>query len=222
MRVPGAHGRRRWIAAIAVAAGLALTGVISPPPALAADSTITGVVDDASGNPQADVTVNVLDPTTDATDATTNTASDGTFTVPVDSGTYNVQFIPSSSTGLQSYLATGVSAGAAPLTIILKAAAEVQVQGTLTDAQGGTYTASDNAQVKFASPLNPGTWISTDAACGYSTALLADQNFTATVRSSLEPTHSLPTTPTATRARPSPSPGLPPSPSPVSGSRSPC
>ncbi len=85
MGVPGAHGRRRWIAAIAVAAGLALAGVVSPPHALAAGSSITGVVEDTSGTPQGNVTVNVLDPATDATDATTTTdPADGTFTVSVD------------------------------------------------------------------------------------------------------------------------------------------
>ena len=122
MRVPGADGGRRWIAAIAVAAGLALTSVVSAPHALAAGSAITGVVENTSGAPLAGVTVNVLDPNTDATDATTTTASDGTFTASVNSGTYNVEFIPQSGSGLQSYLAPDVTAGAAPLTVILKSA----------------------------------------------------------------------------------------------------
>jgi hypothetical protein len=64
MRVPGAHGWRRLAAAVAVAAGLTLTGMVSPPHALAADSSITGVVEDTSGTPQANVTVNALDPGT--------------------------------------------------------------------------------------------------------------------------------------------------------------
>ncbi len=179
MRVPEAHGRRRWVAAIAVAAGLALAGVVSPPQALAAGSSITGVVEDTSGTPQADVTVNVIDPATDATDASTTTASDGTFTVSVNSGTYNVEFLPQSGSGLQSYLATSVTAGAAPLTVILKTAVVVQVQGSLTDSQGNTYTSSDSGAVYFSSPLNPGTQADTNASGDYSLALLADQNVTA-------------------------------------------
>ena len=119
MRGTGAYGKRRWIAVTVVAAWLALTGMIFPAHALAAGPSFTGVVQDTSGTPQADVAVNVLDPSTDATDATTHTASDGTFTVSVASGTYNLQFIPPSSYGLESYLATGVSTGGAPLTVIL-------------------------------------------------------------------------------------------------------
>jgi len=61
------------------------------------------------------------------------------LSVSVDSGTYNVQFIPPSSAGLQSYLATGVSSDSAPLTVILKTAVVVQVKGTLTDNAGNVY-----------------------------------------------------------------------------------
>ena len=181
MRVPGADGGRRWIAAIAVAAGLALTSVVSAPHALAAGSAITGVVENTSGAPLAGVTVNVLDPNTDATDATTTTASDGTFTASVNSGTYNVEFIPQSGSGLQSYLAPDVTAGAAPLTVILKSATVVQLQGTLTDSQGNAYPNSQDAAVTFTSPLNPGSSIGTSSSGGYSVALIADQNFTANV-----------------------------------------
>src|ERR1700722_3126564 len=184
MRVPRAHGRRRWIAVVAVAAWLALTGLISPAHALAANPTITGVVEDTSGTPQANVTVNVLNPATDATVATTTTSpSDGTFTASVASGTYNVEFIPQSGSGLQSYLAPDVTSGAAPLTVILKSAVVVQVQGTLTDAQGNAYPGNQDAQVTFISPLNPGSPISPDNSGRYSVALLADQNFTASVTS---------------------------------------
>ena len=186
MRVPGTHGRRRWIAAVAVAAGLTLTGVVSPPHALAAGSAITGVVEDTSGAAQGNVTVKVINPATDATVTTTTTApSDGTFTASVASGTYNVEFIPQSSTGLQSYLATGVATGTTPLTIILKTAVEVQLQGTLTDTLGNLYTSAGVGNfVEFRSPLNPGVQVPTDAAGNYSVALLADQNFTATADTS--------------------------------------
>jgi Carboxypeptidase regulatory-like domain len=182
MRGPGAHGRRRWIAAIAVAAGMTLAGAVSAPHALAAGSAITGVVEDTSGTPLAGVRVNVLDPTTHATDATTTTnATDGTFTASVASGTYNVEFIPQSGSGLQSYLAPDVTTDAAPLTVILKTATVVQVQGTLTDSQGNIYTGSQGAQITFTSPLNPGSPINPNNSGGYSVALLADQNFTASV-----------------------------------------
>ena len=54
----------------------------------------------------------------------------------------------------------------------------VQVQGTLEDSEGNVYTSAKNAQVRFTSPLNPGTSVSTDGSGHFSTALFADQNFT--------------------------------------------
>src|SRR5580692_11144339 len=141
MRIPVTRGWRQLAAAVAVAAGLTLAGMVSPPHAMAADSSITGVVEDASGAPQANVTVNALDPGTGATDASTATASDGTFSVAVDAGTYNVQFVPPSGSGLQTYLVPDVNSGAAPLTIVLTTApanpATIQVTGVLSDSSGG-------------------------------------------------------------------------------------
>lgn len=123
-------GTRRWryfVAVIVAALGLTAAGAVSPVHAVAAGSSITGVVEDTSGTPQSNVTVNALDPATDSTVSSTTTAADGTFTVSVNSGTYNVQFIPSSGSGLQSYLAPNVPADSTPLTIILKSAVVVQV-----------------------------------------------------------------------------------------------
>jgi hypothetical protein len=78
---------------------------------------------------------------------------------------------PLSDSGLQSYLATGVAAGSAPLTI--------QVQGTLSDAQGNVYSSTQGARVTFISPLNPGNGAPVSSTGSYSASLLADQNFTA-------------------------------------------
>jgi hypothetical protein len=147
--------------------------------ASAAQPTITGTVEDTSGNPQTGVTVNVQNPSTDATVTSTTTASDGTFSASVSAGTYNVEFIPPSSSGLQSYLASGVTAGSTPLTVILKTATVVQVQGTLSDSQGNVYTSAENGAVTFTSPLNPGEQDNVTASGGYTATLLADQNFTA-------------------------------------------
>jgi len=181
MRVLGIRNFRRWLAVIVVAAGLTVGTTIFALHAFAASPMITGVVDDTSGTPLAGVTVNVLNPATDAKVASASTADDGSFSVSVNSGTYNVELIPPSSLGLQSYLATGVATDSAPLTIILKSAVAVQVQGTLTDSQGNAYTSAQDAAVTFMSPLNPGNQASTDGSGNYSTTLLADQNFTATV-----------------------------------------
>jgi hypothetical protein len=65
--------------------------------------------------------------------------------------------------------------------MVLKSADVIQVQGTLTDAQGTAITSAEDASVEFTSPLNPGTSINTDASGNYSVALLTDQNFTAAV-----------------------------------------
>lgn len=165
MGVPGIHGWRRWAAAAAVAAGLGLTGMVSPLHALAADSSITGVVENTSGTPQASVAVNVLDPVTGATDGNTTTASDGTFTVAVDPRTYNVQFIPPLCSGLQTYLAPGVSTCSAPLTIILTATpvpTQIQLQGTLADSVFGLPAQA--SLLTFSSPLNPGVTASRPSA----------------------------------------------------------
>jgi Carboxypeptidase regulatory-like domain len=178
MRVLGIRNFRRWLAVIAVAAGLTVGTTIFALDAFAASSTITGVVGDTSSTPIANVAVTVLDPSTDGTVASTTTANDGSFSVSVNSGIYNVQFIAPSSTGLQSYLATGVSTGGPPLTVVLKTATQVSVQGTLQDSEGHAYPASGGgSEVNFSSPLNPGTYVSVDGSGHYSTNLLADQNF---------------------------------------------
>jgi Carboxypeptidase regulatory-like domain/Bacterial Ig-like domain (group 1) len=172
---------RRGLVAMLLGAGV-ITGVAaSAASSFAAQPTITGTVEDTSGNPLASVTVNVQDPSTDSTVASTTTGSDGTFSASVNSGTYNVEFVPPSSSNLQSYLATGVAAGSTPLTIILKAALVVQVQGTVTDTLGNAYTGNQGATVLFSSPLNSGNPVQVSGSGSYSVSLLADQNFTAAV-----------------------------------------
>ena len=95
MLATGAYNWRRWLAAIMVAAGLTLAGAIAPTSAFAA-SSINGTVEDTSGTPQTGVAVNVIDPSTDATVTSATTDASGSFGVSVNSGTYNVQFIPPS------------------------------------------------------------------------------------------------------------------------------
>jgi hypothetical protein len=170
---------RRSLAAIAIALGLILAGAMSATPAFAAGVSISGVVEDTSSTPQANVAVNVIDPATGSTVTSTTTAGDGSFTVSVNAGTYNLQFIPPAASGLQSFLATGVSTDSAPLTVILKTATVVQVQGTLGDSQGNVYPTAQQSFVTFRSPLNPGTAIRTGSGGSYSVSLFADQNFTA-------------------------------------------
>ncbi len=63
--------------------------------------------------------------------------------------------------------------------VTVTAPPSIQVQGTLSDAQGNVYPATALGAVTFTSPLNPGSQINTDASGNYSVALLADQNFTA-------------------------------------------
>jgi hypothetical protein len=177
MRLIAVVNCRRSLAVIAAVFGLILAGVASASPAFAAGSTISGVVENPSGTAQADVAVNVIDPSTASTVGSTTTADDGTFSVAVSPGTYNVEFIPSSSAGLQSYLAAGVS-DSAPLTVILQTATVIQVAGVLSDSQGDVYPSGQGADVEFSSPLNPGSVARTDASGDYSASLFADQNFT--------------------------------------------
>ncbi len=179
MRPFGNGGWRRWLMTIVAAAGLSLAGTASAAPAWAAAPTITGLVQDASGAPQANVAISVIDPDTASTVASTTSAADGSFSVPVGSGTYNVELIPPSNSGFQSFLATGVSTDSAPLTIILKAATVVQLQGMLSDAAGNLYTSvQPQNELSFSSPLNPANVINPTSTGGYSTALFADQNVT--------------------------------------------
>jgi len=179
MRLPGAYGCRRWLAALVAAASLTLAGLAYAAPAMAdGDPAITGIVEDTSSTPQGGVTINVINPATDAMVLTTFTLNDGSFSASVASGTYNIQFIPPSATGLQSYLATGVSTDSAPLTVILKTATVVQVQGSVTDNAGNAYP---GARITFNSPLNPGNQVQADSSGNYSATLLADQNFTADI-----------------------------------------
>jgi hypothetical protein len=180
MGIFGAVSCRRSLAAIAVALGVTLAGVTSAAPAFAASSSISGLVEDASGAAQVNVVVNIIAPDSASTITSTKTADDGSFSVSVNSGTYDVQLIPPSSTGLQSYLATGVSTDSAPLTVILKTAAVVQVTGALTDGRGDAVTSAEAAEVEFMSPLNPGSPVLPGASGNYSVSLFGDQNFTAT------------------------------------------
>jgi hypothetical protein len=52
------------------------------------------MVVDSSGNAQANVAVKVLDPSTSSTVGGTTTDTQGSFSLAVASGTYNLQFIP--------------------------------------------------------------------------------------------------------------------------------
>jgi VCBS repeat-containing protein len=160
---------------------MALSAVANSAPAYADSPAITGTVVDSAGNPQANVVVNILDPSTAAQVASTYTDDQGDFSVSVASGTYNLEFIPPSA-DVQSYLATGISTDSAPLTVVLQPIVVVNIQGTLQDSQGNVYTSQQNdAQVTFSSPLNPGSRVFPDSSGDYSTSLLADQNFTASV-----------------------------------------
>ena len=67
MGATGIFNYRRWLAAIMVAASLMLVTTAFAKTASAAGPAIAGVVEDTSGTPQAGVTVNALDPATDAT-----------------------------------------------------------------------------------------------------------------------------------------------------------
>jgi hypothetical protein len=178
MRLIAVVNCRRSLAVIGAVGGLILAGVASASPAFAASSTISGVVENPSGAAQADVAVNVIDPSTASTVGSATTADDGTFSVVVNPGTYNVEFIPSSNAGLQSYLAAGVSTDSAPLTVILQTATVIQVAGVLSDSQGDVYPSAQEANLEFTSPLNPGSVVRTDASGDYSASLFADQNFT--------------------------------------------
>jgi Carboxypeptidase regulatory-like domain len=147
-------------------------------PALAEVTVITGTVVDSSDTPQVNVTVNVQDPSTSLTVASTTTDTQGDFSVSVAAGTYNIEFTPPSGAGLQSYLATGVSTGGPPLTVVLKSITVVHIQGALEDSEGNVYTSAQNAQVTFSSPLNPGTTLFPDSSGHYAADLFSDQNFT--------------------------------------------
>ncbi len=147
-------------------------------PALADTATITGTVVDSSNNPQGNVTVDVVDPATSSTVTSTTTDGQGDFTVTVATGTYNLEFTPPSGSSLQSYLATGVSTDSVPLTVILKPAVVVHVQGAFSDSKGNVYTSKIYSTLTFSSPLNPGSTVRPDASGAYSVDLLADQNFT--------------------------------------------
>src|SRR6266487_3628055 len=174
----GHRACRFWYGLVLTAAVLAtsLAAVSGAAPAIADMATITGTVVDSSGTAQANVAVAVLDPSTSSTVTSTTTDAQGDFTVTVAPGTYNLRFTPPSGSGLQSYLATGVSTDSPPLTVILKPIAVVHINGTFSDSKGNVYTNQQNAQLTFSSPLNPGSYVTADASGHYSVDLLADQN----------------------------------------------
>ncbi len=169
---------RRVLVLIGTVLVTSLATLTAGAPAFADTATITGTVQDSSGNPEGQVVVDVIDPSTAADVASTTTDAQGDFNISVASGTYNLEFIPPADTGLQSFLATGVSTNSAPLTVVLKPAVVVTVHGSLGDSEGDVFGSSvaQFAEVDFSSPQNPGSEIRVDSSGSYSADLLADQN----------------------------------------------
>jgi hypothetical protein len=116
-----------FIAVFALAATLVNAG-----PAAADNSVIEGVVVNEQSQPLDGVVVTVMH-----YGITAATDSQGTFSIEVPSGTYDLNFQPAEGSGLRSYLATGIDAGAGtPLTVVLKPVRVVRVEGILQDAKG--------------------------------------------------------------------------------------
>ncbi|HUZ35804.1 MAG TPA: putative Ig domain-containing protein [Streptosporangiaceae bacterium] len=159
---------------------MALAPALNAMPAAADTATITGTVVDSSNTPQANVAVDVQDPSTSASVASTSTDQYGDFSVTVPTGTYNIDFTPPAGAIVQSYLATGVTTDGVPLYIVLKPIGVIHIQGTLQDSKGNVYTNQQDATVSFTSPQNPGSTLNVDANGSYATDLLADQNFAVT------------------------------------------
>jgi len=97
-----------------------LAVTLSTAPASADVATISGMVVGSSNNPQPHLAVNVLAPASSSTVTITTTDNNGDYSVNLAAGTYNLKFIPSSASGLQSYLAPAVSTDWVPLTVVLK------------------------------------------------------------------------------------------------------
>src|SRR5579875_2785190 len=106
-------------------------------PAAAASFQIAGKVTDQSSSPLSGANIAVIDPSSSQTVASTTTAADGTYSVSVNAGTYNVQVTAPSGTGLGSAIALNeVIGNDTVLNFVLVAQGSVTFSGQLRDPHG--------------------------------------------------------------------------------------
>jgi hypothetical protein len=148
-------------------------GVFDATPAAAADSTIQGTVVDSGGTHRPDVVVEALNVGTTSVVSSTTTIGDGSFTLTVAPGPYDLRFTPPEGSGLRIYLATGINADdPASLTIVLRPITIVTIDGVVRNSQGTAYP---SASVWFTPTSGPTTNRNANSSGQYSVDLLAGQ-----------------------------------------------
>lgn len=98
---------------------------------------VSGKVTDQSANPIVGATVAAIDPASSTTVASTTTDSNGSYTLSVASGTYNVQVTPPSGSGFQTSTVNNQTISAnTTLNVVLVPAGAVTLSGRVLDEQG--------------------------------------------------------------------------------------
>ncbi|MBI3979332.1 MAG: carboxypeptidase regulatory-like domain-containing protein, partial [Chloroflexi bacterium] len=99
--------------------------------------TVSGTVRDNGGAPVAGATVQVVDPGTQQVVGAAVTGSNGSYTIAVPPGTYDVRVVPPAGSGFQTAVALGRSiTGNTVLDFVLVPAGVATLSGTVRDRFG--------------------------------------------------------------------------------------
>ncbi|MDQ1654910.1 MAG: Carboxypeptidase regulatory-like domain, partial [Cryptosporangiaceae bacterium] len=149
------------------------------PLATASTPMLCGTVVDGAGAAQPDVRVDVSPAGGSAIVVTRQTDAEGSFSVQVPSGRYDVRLTPPQDSGLRTYLATGISADdSTPLTVVLKPIRIAHVTGTVQDSRGGSY---GGAHLVFTPADGGPTWTGNADGSGHYDAEMLAGDYAVTV-----------------------------------------
>ncbi|HEX6292146.1 MAG TPA: carboxypeptidase-like regulatory domain-containing protein [Herpetosiphonaceae bacterium] len=133
---------------------------------LAVSYQLSGKVSDQSGNGLASVTVDVINPTTAATVASTITNISGTYTLSVEQGTYDVRVTPTAASGFGPAVALGRTiTRATTLDFVLVPAGVVTLSGKVRDPLGNGLAGQTVELAPGGGAAN--VWVTTNASGDY-------------------------------------------------------
>ena len=98
---------------------------------------LSGRITNQSGTPIADATIDVIDPSTNTVVATTNSNTNGNYTLTVDEGIYNIQVIPLPNSGFNQVSTTNYNVNDnITLDFVLVHAGTITLNGQVQDTLG--------------------------------------------------------------------------------------
>ncbi|MFL6060555.1 MAG: carboxypeptidase-like regulatory domain-containing protein, partial [Marmoricola sp.] len=144
---------RPWIVGVALLA----FGLVGIPAAQAATGTLSGTISDGSGT-ALQATINIDQQGTTNVVATGTTAPDGSYSIPVNNGTYDVVVTPASSSYVPQTLFAVAVSGSSSLNVALVHAGTGTVSGRLVDDLGAPVS---DVKMSLSDPSQPTTVFTT-------------------------------------------------------------